>query len=54
VGTTLLIGVVEDVEGIVINVVASKGIGDELQERRLSDTGLSNKKNGVRPSCLVL
>ena len=32
VGTTLLVGIVENVEGVVINDVASKDIGDEFQD----------------------
>jgi hypothetical protein len=44
--TTLLIGVVEDVEVVVINVVTDKDIGDKFQDRGLSDTGLSKKKDG--------
>lgn len=30
--TALLVGVIEDVEDVVIRVVANKDIGDELQE----------------------
>jgi len=44
---TSLVGMVEDIEVIVINVVASKDIGDEFQDRGFSDTSLSNKKNSV-------
>ena len=47
VGISLLVGVIEDVKGVVIHVVASKDVGDKLQERGLSDTGLSNEKDGV-------
>jgi len=42
----LLIGLVEGVEIAVINVLATKDIGKELQDRGLSDTSLSNKKEG--------
>ena len=45
--TTFLIGAIE-------NVVADKDISDELQECRLADTGLSNKKDGVWRLNLVL
>ena len=41
--TTLSIGAVEDIEVVVINVIAGKDIGDEFQERGLSNTSLSNK-----------
>jgi hypothetical protein len=51
--TFSLVGVVEDVEAVVINVVASKDIGDESQGRGLSNASLSNKKDGVS-RCLVL
>jgi len=45
--TTSPVGMLEDVEVIVTYVVAGKDIGDEFQDRGFSDTGLSNKKNGV-------
>ena len=32
VGTTSLVGIVEDVKVVVVNVVASKDIGDEFQD----------------------
>jgi len=48
VGTTALVGMVENIEVVVINVVAGKDIGDEFQDRGFSNTSLSNKKNGVR------
>ena len=38
---------VENVEVVVINVVASKDIGDEFQDRGFSDASLSNNKNSV-------
>ena len=44
---------VEDVEVVVINVVPSKDIGEEFHSRRLSNAGLSKKKDGVRRLCLV-
>jgi hypothetical protein len=50
----LLVAVVDDVKIIVINIIAEKDIGDESQERRLSDTNLSEKKNGVWLICVVL
>jgi hypothetical protein len=50
----LLVAVIEDVEVVVVNVVASKYIGDEFQERGLSDTSLSKKKDGVWLIRLVL
>jgi hypothetical protein len=43
----LLVGMVEDVGVVVINVVANKYIGDEFQERGLSDASLSKKQDGV-------
>ena len=49
----LLVAVVEYVEVVVINVVPSKNICDEFQERGLSDSGLSKKKDGVRRIRLV-
>ena len=47
VGTTLLVGVVEDAEVVVVNVFAHKDIGDKFYDGGLSDTSLSNKKGGV-------
>ena len=52
--TTSLVRMVENVKVAVINVVASKDIGDEFQDRGFSDTGLSNKKDSVRRFRLVL
>jgi len=49
-----LVGIVENVEVVVIDVVASKDIGDEFQQGGLSDASLSNKKDGVWRFCLVL
>ena len=46
-GITSFIGAGEDIEVIVINVVACKDICDEFQERGFSNAGLSNKKDGV-------
>ena len=43
--TTLFIGVVEDIEAVVINVIADKDISDEFQDRRLSGTRFANKKD---------
>ena len=37
----------EDVEVILMNVVADKDISEEFQKRGLSNTGLSKKKDGV-------
>jgi len=45
----LFIGAVEDIEVVVTNLVACKYISDVFQERRLSNTSLSNKKDGVWP-----
>ena len=45
--TTLFIAAVEDIEVVVIDVIADKGIGDEFQDRGLSNTCLSNEKDGV-------
>ena len=45
--TTLLIATVEDAEVVVINAVADKDIGDELQDCGLAHASLSNKKDGV-------
>ena len=45
--TTFLVGTIED-------VVANKDITDELQECRLADAGLSNKKDGEWRLNLVL
>ena len=47
--TTLFIGSVEDIEVVVINVVAREDIADEFHDRGLSNTSLSNKKDGVSP-----
>jgi hypothetical protein len=52
--TILLVAVVDDVKVVVINVVAEKDISDEFQQRRLSDTSLSNKKDGVWLILLIL
>src|SRR5258706_15816340 len=52
--TGLLVGVVEGVEVVVIDVVAVKDIVNELQERGLSYPSLSNKKDGVWRFHLVL
>ena len=43
----MLIGAVEDIEVEMINSIAEKDIGDEFQDRGLSNTSLSNKKDGV-------
>ena len=44
---TTFIGAIEDIEVEMINVIADKDIGDEFQNRGLSNTSLSNKKDGV-------
>ena len=49
----LFVGAVEDI-GVIVNTTADKDIGNELQEWRLSNTSLSNKKDGVQHSNLVL
>ena len=45
--SAILVGMVEDVVVVVINVFAVKDVGEEFQECRLSDTSLSKKKDGV-------
>ena len=45
--TSSLIGVVEDAEVVMTNSVAGEDIGHEFQYRGLSDSSLSNKKDGV-------
>ena len=45
--TTSFIGAVKDIEVEMINVITGKDIGDEFQDRGLSNTSLSNKKDGV-------
>ena len=45
--TILLVGMVEDIEVVMISIVAVQDISDEFQERGLSDTSLPNKKDGV-------
>jgi len=52
--TTLLVGMIENVEAVMINAVAGKNIGDEFQDGGFSDTSLSNKKDGVGRSRLIL
>jgi hypothetical protein len=49
--TTLFIGAVEDVKTAVIDVFASNDIGNEFQDRGLSNASLSNKKDS---DCLIL
>jgi len=49
----LFVSVVEEVEVVVLNVVADKDIGDEFQDGGLSDTSLTNKE-GVWSHRLVL
>ena len=45
--TTLLVGGLENVGVIVINIVAAKDIAEEFQSRGLADTSLPEKKDGV-------
>jgi len=52
--TTLLVGVVEDLEVVVINVISEKSISDKFQDRGLSDTRLPDEKDGVWLVRLVL
>jgi hypothetical protein len=52
--TTLLVVAVEDVKVVLINIVAQKDIGEEVQECGFTDTGLSNQKDGVMRLNLVL
>jgi len=40
--TTLLVGMVEDIEVVVVNVIAGKDIGDEFQDSVESHTGILN------------
>ena len=47
--TTLFIGAVKEFEVVLTNVIASKDISDEFQDRGLPNTSLSNKKDGVWP-----
>jgi hypothetical protein len=51
---TSLVCMFKDVEVVVINVIAYKDIGDEFQDRGLSNASLSNKKDGVWWSCCLL
>ena len=44
--STLLVGMVEDVEVVVINLVPSEDIGDKLQDGGFPDTSFPNKKDG--------
>ena len=43
----MLVGAVEDIKVVVVNVLAEKDIGDKFQSRGLADTSLSKKKDGV-------
>jgi len=43
----VLVGAVEDIKVVVVNVLAEKDIGDKFQSRGLADTSLSKKKDGV-------
>jgi len=45
---------IENVEVVMINIVSGKDIGDEFQDGGFSDTSLSNKKDGVGRSRLIL
>ena len=45
--TTLLVSMIENVDVVMINVVAVKDIGDEFQEGRFSNTSFSNKKDAL-------
>ena len=51
---TSLVLVVKDFKVVVINVVASKDIGDEFQNRGLAGMSLSKKNDGVWCRCLAL
>ena len=51
--TTLLICVVGDVGVIGTNVVANENIRDEFQDRGLSNTSLSDKKDSVSESRIL-
>jgi hypothetical protein len=54
--TTLFIGVVENIEVAVINIISDKDIGDVFQDQRLSDTSLANKRDCVwliRPALMT-
>ena len=50
---TLLICVVEDVGVIGTNAVSNENIRDEFQDRGLSDTSLSDKKDSVSESRIL-
>ena len=52
--TTSLVGMVENIEFIMITIVTGKDIADIFQNRGLSDTSFSNKKDGVQPFRLDL
>jgi len=52
--TMLLVGVVEGIEVVVVDVIAVKDIGDKFQDRGLSNASLPNKKDGIWPIRLVL
>jgi hypothetical protein len=49
-----LVGVVDNVEVIVINIFSGQDVGDKFQDRRLSDPSLANKKDRVWRLRLVL
>jgi hypothetical protein len=51
--TTLFVGVIEDVEVVVIDIVADKGVADELQDCGLADTSLLTRMivYGARTLC---
>ena len=52
--TTSFVGIVENIEVIMINVVARKDIGDEFHGRGFSDTSFPNKEDGVRLIRLII
>ena len=45
--TILPVGMVEYIEVVMISTVADQDISNEFQERRLSNPGFPNKKDGV-------
>jgi hypothetical protein len=52
--TGLFVGGVEGFKVIATHFIAGENVSDEFQERGLSDTSLSNKKDGVWRPVLVL
>jgi len=53
-GTMMLVGVVENLGVVVINVISSEDVGYQFQGRGLSNTSLPHKKDSVWRFRLVL